>query len=226
MAKMNSLEKKNLSEIAAESIKEFIFENNLKAGDKLPTEVELMKILGVSRSTIREAIKQIQMFGVLDVKPGQGAVIKEYDHDVIFSHMSWGIHINVSDASFRELISARNVIETGILPLVIENIDEDDIADLEEHNQKMKKTQSMKKHRQLDAMFHQILLRSTKNRPIIHMGSILFDLFRKKIDLYPEILPEDKLTLTNEEHRQIVEACKKGDLEALKEVTGRHLGRD
>ena len=81
MASMNSLEKKNLSQIAAESIKEYIFENDLKAGDKLPTEVELMKTLGVSRSTIREAIKQIQMFGVLDVKPGQGAVIKEFDHD-------------------------------------------------------------------------------------------------------------------------------------------------
>ena len=77
MARMNALDRKNLSEIAAESIKEYIFENDLKAGDKLPTEVELMEILGVSRSTIREAIKQIQMFGVLDVKPGQGAVIKE-----------------------------------------------------------------------------------------------------------------------------------------------------
>jgi GntR family transcriptional regulator, transcriptional repressor for pyruvate dehydrogenase complex len=224
--KMDSIERKNLSQVAAESIKEYIFENGLKAGDKLPTEVELTKRLGVSRSTVREAIKQIQMFGILDVKPGQGAVIKEYDHDVIFRQMSWGVHINVSDASFRELIEARKVLELGVLPLVIQNTDDSYIQELDETVTKMEKTEDLRRHRQLDAQFHQTLLKSTKNRPIIHMGSILLDLFRKKIELYPDILPPEKIVLTNDEHRRIVDACRRRDLPGLESVARVHLGRD
>jgi GntR family transcriptional regulator, transcriptional repressor for pyruvate dehydrogenase complex len=224
--KIDTIKRKNLSQVAAESIKEYIFENRLKAGDKLPTEVELTQTLGVSRSTVREAIKQIQMLGVLDVKPGQGAVIKEYDHDIIFQQMSWGVHINVSDASFRELIEARKVLELGVLPLVVQNNTEEHIAELEATVAKMEKSEDLRRHRQLDAVFHQTLLKSTGNRPIIHMGSIILDLFRKKIELYPDILPPDKIVLTNQEHRRIVDACRRRDLGALEAVARAHLGRD
>ena len=226
MKKLETLARKNLSEIAAESIKEYIFENALKAGDKLPTEVELMEILGVSRSTVREAIKQIQMFGVLDVKPGQGAVIREFDHDIIFSQMSWGVHLQANESSFRELIDARIAIEMGILPLIVANIDEEDLRDLEEEHAAMEATTDLANHRRHDAVFHQILLKSTKNGPIIHMGSILMDLFRKKIELYPSMLPVAKLKVTADEHQQIIDACRESDVDKLREVLQIHLARD
>lgn len=226
MRKLHTLPRRNLSEIAADSIREYIFENALTAGDRLPTEAELMRILGVSRSTVREAIKQVQMGGILEVKPGQGATITELDQEALLRNMSWGVHLSAGGSSLRELADARKAVELGILPLVVANIDEKDLRELRVLHERMASTKNLARHRQLDASFHQLLLRSTRNRPVIHMGSILLDLFRKKAEIYPDSMPDEDLNLTNQEHGEIVEACETRNLARLRDVMGLHLSRD
>ena len=67
-----------------ESLREYI-KNNLTVGDKLPTENELCKQMGVSRNVLREAIKSLEITGTILSKPGVGMVIREFNSDFFIS---------------------------------------------------------------------------------------------------------------------------------------------
>jgi len=70
------IKKINVAEQAIDKIYELVKENNLKVGDKLPPERELVKILEISRSSLREAIRALEMIGVVNVTQGRGMVIQ------------------------------------------------------------------------------------------------------------------------------------------------------
>ncbi len=70
------IKKINVAEQAISKIYELVKENNLKVGDKLPPERELVKILEISRSSLREAIRALEMIGVINVTQGRGMVIE------------------------------------------------------------------------------------------------------------------------------------------------------
>lgn len=70
------IKKINVAEQAIEKIYELVIEKNLKVGDSLPTERELVKILKISRSSLREAIRVLEMIGVINVTQGRGMVIE------------------------------------------------------------------------------------------------------------------------------------------------------
>ena len=67
---MESVKRRNLSEVIANRIKDFIIANKLKPGDRLPTEAELAEQFGVSRVTVREATTALGFLGVLQSAPG------------------------------------------------------------------------------------------------------------------------------------------------------------
>ena len=66
-----------LAEQVAQKIKDYILEEKLKAGDKLPTETALAKEMGVARSTVREAIKRLESQNILTVRHGAGSFVTD-----------------------------------------------------------------------------------------------------------------------------------------------------
>ena len=71
-----TLQKKSLAEEVSSLIREQINDGKLTKGEKLPTEPELMKLFGVSRSTVREAIKMLVNMGYLSVQQGRGTFVE------------------------------------------------------------------------------------------------------------------------------------------------------
>ena len=71
-----SIRRKSLAEEVAELIKKQISEGKLAKGDKLPAEPELMRLFGVGRSTVREAIKMLVNMGYLSVQQGRGTFVE------------------------------------------------------------------------------------------------------------------------------------------------------
>ena len=68
---------KSLSKMVMESIKEVLIQKTLKPGDRLPTETELCESLGVGKSSVREAIKMLEVLGVVETHQGEGTYISE-----------------------------------------------------------------------------------------------------------------------------------------------------
>jgi GntR family transcriptional repressor for pyruvate dehydrogenase complex len=74
--KLTSIKRKRLSEVAIEQIRESIISNKIKPGDKLPSESEMVAQLGVSRVSVREAIRILEISGIVEVRHGRGVFVK------------------------------------------------------------------------------------------------------------------------------------------------------
>ena len=121
---LTPISRKRLSESAIAQIKDFIIQNSLEPGSKLPSERELCKSLGISRASIREAIRILEIMGLVEVLPGKGIYVKDLTGDLFVPLPTW-----VSD--YRDTIhkhfEARLILEPEIAALAARRATETDI---------------------------------------------------------------------------------------------------
>ena len=75
-------------------IKEYILEHDLKPGDSLPPEGQLVEDLGVGRSSVREAVKSLQSVGIVDVRQGNGLYVRELNFDPMLETFLFGMQFD------------------------------------------------------------------------------------------------------------------------------------
>ncbi|MBR1647586.1 MAG: FadR family transcriptional regulator [Selenomonadaceae bacterium] len=103
----------------------------LRPGDKLPTEMELAASFGVGRNSIREAIKILVSFGVLDIRRPEGTFVASGFSDKMINPLLYGIILDQSD-SIDSLKELREWVDFGILELAMEKAEPEDIFQLKE----------------------------------------------------------------------------------------------
>ncbi len=103
----------------------------LRPGDKLPTEMELAASFGVGRNSIREAIKILVSFGVLDIRRPEGTFVANGFSDKMINPLLYGIILDQSD-SLDNLKELREWVDFGILELAMEKAEPEDLFQLEE----------------------------------------------------------------------------------------------
>lgn len=105
-------------------------ERKLKVGDIIPTELDLSRSLGVSRTVVREALLRLRMMGLIDTKKKKGSVITSPD---IFGIMSKSMNPHILDQdTLREMFELRLVLEIGMADLLFQRITQKDIEELKE----------------------------------------------------------------------------------------------
>jgi GntR family transcriptional regulator, transcriptional repressor for pyruvate dehydrogenase complex len=114
-------------QIAARLI-DLITERQLKAGDRLPPERELAASMGVSRSSLREALRALAMLGVAEMRHGDGTYLTTLDATSLMRPV--GLVLALSDSGLEELFEARKLVEPGLAALAAERISAADAEDL------------------------------------------------------------------------------------------------
>src|SRR3954447_49947 len=107
-----------------------ITERRLKPGDRLPPERELCVEMGVSRSSLREALRALAMLGVADMRQGDGTYLTELNPETLMR--PGGLVLALSDAGLTELFEARKLVEPGLAYLAAERIGEQAARELSE----------------------------------------------------------------------------------------------
>ena len=105
-----------------------ITERQLKAGDRLPPERELAVTMGVSRSSLREALRALAMLGVAEMRQGDGTYLTALDPEALMKPV--GLVLALSDSGLEELFEARKLVEPGLAALAAARIDDDAAAEL------------------------------------------------------------------------------------------------
>jgi DNA-binding FadR family transcriptional regulator len=109
---------------------ELLQSRKLKVGDVIPKEVELVELLGVSRTVIREAITRLRTMGIIESKKKKGSVITSPD---IVGIMSKSMNPYILDEdTLREIFELRLVLEIGMADLIFQKITQKDIDELKE----------------------------------------------------------------------------------------------
>lgn len=114
-----------------ESFTQSLLKGELKPGDKVPTEIELSEKFGVSRNTTREAIKILVAMGVLEIRRPEGTFVRTGFSESLVDPMVYGIILNKGD-SYDNLMELREMMEVGIMHLVIEKASDEEIESLRE----------------------------------------------------------------------------------------------
>jgi len=119
----------SLTDQAILRIKEMIISGELRPGDRLPPEQGLSERLGLSRSSLREAIKALTMFRVLDVRRGDGTYVTSLRPSLLTDAMAFVVDLH-QDSSVLELMEVRRVLEAAAVRRAAANVTEDQLRAL------------------------------------------------------------------------------------------------
>lgn len=196
-------EKKSLTTLIFDKIRDDILDNTYKLGDKL-VESKLAEEMGVSRTPVREALKQLELDGLVESIPNRGVVVK-----------------GLSKQDIYDIYTVRIAIEAIAARLAVERITEEELNELQEICDLMEfftSKDDFQKIFELNTQFHEKIYASTKSRYLEHILKD-FQIFIKSTRL-KSLQCEGRLEKSLKEHKNILEAIKtKNSTEAEKYVT-------
>lgn len=120
----------SVTDDAIEAIKQMIVDGELGPGDRLPREADLAERLGLSRNSLREAVRALSLIHVLDVRRGDGTYVTSLDPSVLMDAMGFVVDFHRDDTVL-QFLEARRLIEPAVTGLAAQRMSEVDIGGLE-----------------------------------------------------------------------------------------------
>ncbi|WP_312098476.1 GntR family transcriptional regulator [Niallia sp.] len=111
-------------------LREMIDQNGLKPGDKLPSERVLSETLGAGRSSIREALRALELLGLIETRKGEGTFLRDFQGHKLVELISTFILKN--DKAKQDVLETKNYIQLNALYIAMEKITEDEIEHLKQ----------------------------------------------------------------------------------------------
>lgn len=210
-----------LSDSAINQIKDFIINNELSPGDRLPAERELSKKLQISRASTREAIRVLEIMGLVHVQPGKGIFVDDIQGRRFKEFSTWLKH---NEQTIREHFEVRMIFESKVARYAAEKANKEDIRRLEEtHDQfvKFSRDNNIEEAIACDGRFHQLLAAATNNETLhVLMKAITTKLATGWIS---SLYTPGRLEKTTKEHGAILASVKKGDAAGAENSMTLHL---
>ncbi len=214
------LQKDALSEKIVERLLNLIRERQLRPGDRLPPERELAPMMGVSRPSLREALRALSVMKVVENRQGSGTYITSLKPELFVNHLDFIFTSN--DATFIDLFEARKIIEVGLVALAARCISPNELAALDEClKRSAASVEAPEQFLQTDLELHHIIMEAAGNRTLtLFMQSInqINIASRRRTNELPEVRRQ-----TLKDHRAIVAALRAHDSEASASAMRAHL---
>lgn len=206
-----------------EQIKYMITSGELKKGEKLPPERELVEKFQVSRTSVREALRALQIIGLIESKQGGGNYIKDNFEGNLIEPLSLMFVLQNSRNS--EILELRKVLEVETARLAAKNITEPELKRLKEIVERMKGLPDEKENVILDKELHYVIARASGNNLIMSVltaVSSLMDSFIKEAREAIINKDENKMVLL-EHHENMYNALKAHDEKKAAKVMKDHM---
>jgi DNA-binding FadR family transcriptional regulator len=200
--------RESATEIVIKNIKRLLTTNEIHVGDRLPSEMEISQKLSVSRGSVREAMKILSAYGIVNIKRGDGTYIANTIDNILFDPLLFKLIVN--SKNINELRELREMIELGIIKLAIKNATEEDIMSLEKSYEFTRKELDKEDLNdeviiENELMFHTALGKATGNK-------LIQTIYNFVLDLYIPIKIFAKEALSS--HRPIIDAIINKDIKA------------
>lgn len=218
-SEFETIRKNKVYEEVARQIERLILEK-LRPGDKLPAERELAEMLGVSRSSVRDAMRSLELVGLVEPRQGAGTVVREVSTELLITPISNVIAHKRQLVS--ELLDFRKMLEPPLAARAAAHASAEEIAEMEE----ILRRQSEKLSRgdpaiEEDSEFHYTIATASGNAVVLKVIDVVMDLLRdtRARSLQREGRPQKSLA----GHRRILAAIKRRDAAAAETAMRRHL---
>ena len=205
-----------------EQIKEALAEERLKPGDRLPAETELEVLYGVSRGSIRQAMKSLEMLGVVSIRPGDGTYVNNELSRNSFNPLIFALLL--SRPSAQMISEARYAMERDILELIL-NDEERTLAvlprlreNIERHQALLDAHASVDELVENDIAFHRILSDACGNLVLKIVYEYVLEAFHSILVATTSIQVETGMPVTVRDHGAILRAIERRDYTAAKDA--------
>ncbi len=223
---LKPIKTKKIYEEIVEQIRQLMADGNLKAGDKLLSERELAERLQVSRASVREAIRSLELMAFVEIKPGEGTFVRSQNtNDII---LPLAMFLAVEKSSFLEMFEIRRVLETATSSMAAERATEEEIDQIRVAYEKMKESinfRDSEKGEEYDTVFHYTIAEATHNGLLIRLYRTISEDFSRTISTARRYLfiDEQNPQIILDHHRKIYEAIRDHNPKKASEAMMEHL---
>ena len=200
-----------------ESIKEYIVTNGLSAGDQLPPEGKLAARLGISRNSVREGVKALQVLGVVDSRVGSGMFVRPFSFDPIFENLPYSLIVDLP--MVKDMLELRRVLDHGVAADLVESITIEQLSALEKILDEWRSSDVYRP--ELDRAFHEEFYGALDNALIRRLGDVFWQTYQQVASPDNREVPIDSAA-TLLLHEAILRALTDRDLNRLRIAIDRH----
>lgn len=214
----------NLTQRAQTELEEMIVNGSLRAGERLPSEREMIEQLGVSKTVVREAMRSLATKGLIEVRPGSGMYVLGVGAHLMAEPLS--LLMRKHRLTVEQIHQVRAALEIQIAALAAEHAQKEDIEAMAETIRRLEEPDlSPLQYAQLDLEFH--------NRLAVAGGNPLFSILINSInDVLLEVrqqafkLGKQKfVTDSISEHSRVLKCVEAGDVRGAQKAIAEHLER-
>lgn len=191
------------------SIHHLIQTDGLRTGDRLPSERELSERLQVGRSSVREALRSLELLGLISTRRGEGTFLESSQSNQLVQLLAK--YILQEHQVLEDLLETRILLEIGAIWLLCERIQEDDFEQLREWNDRFLQAEEWEQVLQLDFCFHERLIYLSRNHLLIRIWQAVMQF----IQTQPGFLSLSKMTGAQklwDEHTDLLAAIKERNI--------------
>ncbi|MGC8603480.1 MAG: FadR/GntR family transcriptional regulator [Desulfomonilaceae bacterium] len=213
-----------LSEKVAEQLRKAISEGRFKVGEKLPSQPDLAELMGVSRPSVREAVKLLELQGMIETVQGGGTLVRNIAEQEIGRPIE--LILGSNKEKIMELMDVRALLEVWSAKRAASNRTEDELKQILALIEEMERDfESGSIHYELDAKFHKEIAGATHNTILTHIVGSVFDLIRESIKFHREqvfVSRRDQMKIL-EHHMKVYQAIREQNPERAEVAMYEHL---
>ena len=214
-----AIRRNKVYEEVAKQIERLIL-TKLQPGDKLPSERELAELLAVSRSSIRDAIRSLELLGMVEPRQGAGTVVREISADSVVNPLA--TLLTRQRQSVTELLDFRKMLEPPLAARAATHASAEEVGEMEEilrrQEEKLRRGEVPVEE---DTEFHYSIAMAAENSVVLKVLDVLMDLLRETRERSLQVEGRPQKSLAG--HRRILSAIKRRDPAAAEAAMGRHI---
>jgi len=214
------IEKLVLIDHIIETIGRLIASGKLKPGDVVPSERTLSNLLKVSRNSVRQALKALDVLGVLDINPGARTYLNTSLSNLLVNPMKFMTLLH--DLKTKELFQTRKIIEVELTKLAAGNANEENLAEMVEFlNNAKKNIKNKNRYLEYEMGFHESIFKASGNRVLAALmasiNNLLLESRKKTVKYFPD------LSMSLKQHNEIYLSIKDKNSEKAGQLMLEHL---
>ena len=210
-----------VTDTAIDKIKQMILSGELAPGSRLPKEADLAERLGLSRNSLREAVRALALINVLDVRQGDGTYVTSLEPQLLLDAMSFVVDFHQDDTVL-QFFQVRRILEPAATAMAATRMSESEIAELRKILAELPADPSVEQLVANDLEFHQHIAAGSGNAVLCSLiESLSGPTTRARI--WRGLTQEDAVTGTLREHRAILAALRDRDAEAARSWATVHI---
>ena len=201
-------------------IQSYIEENDLKEGDRLPSQGQFIEMMQVSRTALREAVKTLEAEGIVEVKNGKGIFVGDRGRKT--TALESLIGFTMERESLIEALEARRAMETELMAMVVRNATDQEMDELGEITEiLMKKVWANERDTEEDKAFHEKIYQMCHNKVFYAMLKVLDD-YTDKLWQFPLDI-EDPFKASMPYHETLYQALRERDIKNAQKINNKLL---